>query len=1208
MNWFRRSLTLLSICFFYNLSAQNDPIVSRILLIGDAGKLTDGKIASVEKARSLFNLNDGITRVIYLGDNIYEYGLPDINSADYDEKKEILDAQISLVKDTRTKAYFIPGNHDWNKGKEGGWKQVINQQKYIESLQLSNVEMMPKNGCPGPLEVVVSEKLVIVFMDSQWWLEQLEKPGIESACETQTEEEVITVLKEIASVHSDKLLMMAMHHPFYTHGSHGGYYTLRHHLFPFTDINRSLYIPLPVLGSVYPIARGWFGTPQDINHPKYRMLINNVEEALKTHPNVLHVAGHEHSLQFLQKDGISYVVSGSGAKTTRVKKGKYSLFAQSEQGFASVEITQSGKTEVKFYSAGSGDVLFTTSLKKIEPKIENVIPPDAVVASFPDSVSVMASDKFQAGGLRKFLIGKNYRPEWGTNVKAPVLNIGKENGGMKIIRRGGGHQTKSLRLEDPTGKEWVLRGIEKTVTDAALPPDLRGTFVKDVVQDGVSASYPFAALSVPDLAAAAGIHHAKPKLVYLPDDPRLGKYRADFANTLSILEEREPGRFKKTINTFDLVEKLEDDNDNRVDQQEFLKARLLDMFIMDFDRHEDQWRWGVDDEGKGNRYVPLPRDRDQAFFVNQGLLSWIASWPWVTPQVQGFRSKARNIKIYNFNGRNLDRNYLNSLSDDDWRTAAETLVKAMTDEVIESALSKQPDEIKQYSYQTIIEKLKARRNYYVGEMMTYYRFISKIVHVAGSDKNELFDVYREADGKVTVKVYKITKEGELFTKLYDRTFDPEITKEIRLYGLGNDDKFHIHGSGDKIRIRLIGGKGEDHFENKSAGGKTIVYDLDNGKNTFTGSFTKKLSTNPDVNRFDRNDFKYNLWIPFVSFAFNRDDGLYLGASIKHIAHAFRKKPYAYSHQLAINHSLATNAYNFRFNSEFIRAVGSMDLQVNADIKAPNNVTNFFGFGNETRSLIDSKPGNINYYRTRYTLGDLSLLLRKAGKTISYSFGPAFQFYSLDSNANTGRIIKNPSESGLDLANASQKKSYFGGEFHLGIDTRNNSVNPSRGINWLTTFRAMNGLTDASRNLTQLSSDMSVYMSFSGNPKLILATRFGGGVNFGETEFFQAQYLGGTMNLRGFRKYRFAGKSMAYNNTDLRIKIADFRTYLFPGSLGILLFHDVGRVWMKNDTSDKWHSGYGGGIWISPMRRAVITLILARSDEETLPQLSFGFQF
>lgn len=1208
MNWFSRILTLLSLFLFQQISAQNDPVINRIILIGDAGKLNDGKIPAVEKARSVFDLNDGITQVLFLGDNIYEYGLPDINAGDYEEKKKVLDAQIDLIKGTRSKGYFIPGNHDWKKSREGGWQQVINQQRYIESLQLPNVEMMPKNGCPGPLEVVVNDKVVIVFMDSQWWLEPLFKPGVESNCENQTEEEVVTALKEIASVHSDKLLVVAMHHPFYTHGSHGGYFTLRHHLFPLTDINRALYIPMPVLGSVYPIARGWFGTPQDINHPRYRILITEIEKALKAHPNVLHVAGHEHSLQYIQKEGVNYVVSGSGSKATRVKMGKHSLFAKEEKGFAVVEITVSGKVSLQFYGVDSELPLYTTSLKSIEPVVEKIIPPDAIAATFPDSVSVQASDKFSAGGLRKFLIGKNYRQEWGEKVKAPVLNLGKENGGMKILRRGGGHQTKSLRLEDPTGKEWVLRGIEKTVTDAALPPDLRGTFVKDVVQDGISASYPYAALSVPKLAQAAGVIHAKPKLVYLPDDPRLGKYRLDFANTLSILEEREPGGFKKTLNTFDMVEKLEDDNDNRVDQPVFLKARLLDMFIMDFDRHEDQWRWGVDDAGKGNRYVALPRDRDQAFFINEGLISWVASWPWITPQVQGFRSKARNIKVYNFNARNIDRNYLNALSENEWKKEAVALAEAMTDEVIESALDQQPEEIKKFSNKSIIEKLKQRRKYYVDEMMTYYRFISKIVHVTGSDKNELFDVYRDANGKVTVTVYKITKEGEQSTKMYERTFDPEVTKEIRLFGMGNDDQFNIHGDGNKIRIRIIGGKGEDEFVNNSAGGKTIVYDLDNGKNKFTGNFTRKLSKDPAVNRFDRNYFKYNLWIPFLSFAFNRDDGLYLGTSIKHVAHAFRKSPYAHSHQLAINHSVATSAYNFNYKTEFISVFGSKDLVVNADIKAPNNVTNFFGFGNETESLIDSKPGNINYYRTRYTLGDVSLLVRKSGKTLSYSFGPAYQFYSLDSNKNIGRIIKNPTESGLSLRDAAQSKSYLGAVFNLGIDTRNNSTNPSRGIYWRSAFRFMNGLNNESHDLKQLTSDMSIYMSFSGNPKLILATRFGGGVNFGNSEFFQAQYLGGTMNLRGFRKYRFAGKSMAYNNTDLRIKIAEFRTYLFPGSLGILFFHDIGRVWLMNDNSEKWHTGYGGGIWISPMRRAVISLILARSDEEILPQLSLGFQF
>ena len=138
--------------------------------------------------------------------------------------------------------------------------------------------------------------------------------------------------------------------------------------------------------------------------------------------------------------------------------------------------------------------------------------------------------------------------------------------------------------------------------------------------------------------------------------------------------------------------------------------------------------------------------------------------------------------------------------------------------------------------------------------------------------------------------------------------------------------------------------------------------------------------------------------------------------------------------------------------------------------------------------------------------------------------------------------------------------------------------------------------------------MSVYMSFSRNPKLVLATRVGGAISFGDYEFFQAQYLDGTKNLRGLRKYRFAGRSMLYNNTELRLKLADFRTYLFPGSLGFVFFHDIGRVWLKDDNASKWHTGVGGGIWISPMRRTVLTISIAKSDEETLPVISLGFLF
>jgi Omp85 superfamily domain len=223
-------------------------------------------------------------------------------------------------------------------------------------------------------------------------------------------------------------------------------------------------------------------------------------------------------------------------------------------------------------------------------------------------------------------------------------------------------------------------------------------------------------------------------------------------------------------------------------------------------------------------------------------------------------------------------------------------------------------------------------------------------------------------------------------------------------------------------------------------------------------------------------------------------------------------------------------------------------------------------------------------------------------------GPAFQFYSFDIDDNKNRFITQTSANGLNPATLAKNKMYLGGQVNIAIDNRNNKALPSRGINWQTGIKKLAGLNSFSKDLTQINSELSLFFSFNKKANLVIANRIGAGINYGDFEFFQAQYLGGTDNMRGFRKYRFGGRSMLYNNTDLRIKVADFRTYLFPGSLGLLFFYDVGRVWVKQDNSSKWHNGYGGGLWVAPLKRFVITASLTNSEEETLPLISFGFQF
>ena len=241
-----------------------------------------------------------------------------------------------------------------------------------------------------------------------------------------------------------------------------------------------------------------------------------------------------------------------------------------------------------------------------------------------DSAEAAASIKFKTNGSKQFWMGVNYRKEWLTPVKAPIINLATEKGGLKPLKLGGGKQSKSLRVEDPSGRQYALRLIEKFITSKTLPGDLQSQAAEDLVADGVSASYPYAALSIPILSEAAGVPYNKVKLVYIPDDPLLGEYRNDFKNKLAYFEERLPESVKKGEDSYDVAVKLKEDNDDNIDQRAVLRARILDLFIMDFDRHEDQWQWGAIDKDKGKTYFPIPRDRDQAFFTNKGVIPGIA--------------------------------------------------------------------------------------------------------------------------------------------------------------------------------------------------------------------------------------------------------------------------------------------------------------------------------------------------------------------------------------------------------------------------------------------------------------------------------------------------------------------------------------------------------------------------------------------------------
>jgi hypothetical protein len=1214
-----RSLPLLLLLSLPLFTQAQDTIARRIILIGDAGELhQDGHNPVVDAVRKQFNMQDTKNTVLFLGDNVYPLGMPAPTSPRYAQSQQIIDYQVNLVRDQAARAIFVPGNHDWEKSKPDGWQTILNEGHYVDSLNLPNVDFLPKEGCPGPVEVPLDNNVTLVIMDTEWWLFPYNKPGAESDCDCKTKEDVLTAVSDIVMRNRNKLLIFASHHPFRSYSVHGGYYTIKQHIFPFTDLKKNLYIPLPILGSIYPLTRGVFGTPEDLPNPQYQAMVHGIEAAFKPHGPTIFVSGHDHTLQLIEDKQNVYVISGSGAKENRVKKGSKSLFASNENGFAAIEVSMHGAINVKYYTVDKGETpIFAQSLFSLQDIHSQALANLGTPAKeLPAKVTVPIDTQYEhKSNFHEWLLGANYRNVWATPVAFPVLDLQKEKGGLTILQRGGGMQTLSLRMEDANGKEWVLRSLKKYPVKA-IPEELRNTVAQDVVQDQISAADPYAPLAVPVLAKAAGVPHAKPRLVYVPKDTTLGVYASTFGDDVYLFEQREPDTKGKSINTLKVLDQIHGDNDNTTDQKATLTARLLDWLMADWDRHDDQWRWANENskDDKTKLYYPIPRDRDQAFFVNQGVIPRIAARRWVMPNIQGFNPYIRYIQGQNPSAQPFDRDFLNGLDEKQWKAVAERFVSSITDTVIAEAVSKFPDTIRAQVGTRTYTTLKARRDILVKESLKFYRFISKDVEVTGSKKNELFAIERQPGGHVSLTVNKISKKGEVEQTIYQRVFDPAVTNEVRIFGMGGSDRFVI--SGDEhtpIRLRIVGGKDDDTYIDSShihAGAKIRIYERANGKDSFElqGHERKILSNDPANIAYERTPVKriYDKLMPLATGGFNSDDGVSLGVGFQFIGQGFRKDPFAVRHTLTVSHSLATKAWQFKYLGEFTDIIGHTDLTLGVTAKAPNNTINFFGYGNET---VFDKSRTIKYYRTRFSLYSVEPLLHtKLSPHFQVIYGPTFNAYMLDKDENNNRIITDFAHNGLDSASVVTNKTYVGLKAGFEVDTRNNPVMPTRGFYWNTTLHGNQGLNEDQHHYLQLMTDMSLYTSFTDAAGLVLVTRFGGGKIWGHYEYFQALTLGGIYNLRGFRNFRFSGDGMAFNNTEVRLKLFEFRSYLFPATVGLLAFNDVGRVWVKGESSSVWHDGYGGGFYVSPVNMLLVSLTVGRSPEETLPYITLGTRF
>lgn len=815
-------------------------------------------------------------------------------------------------------------------------------------------------------------------------------------------------------------------------------------------------------------------------------------------------------------------------------------------------------------------------------------------------IRMKASDDYQKGSLYRYFWGNHYRKDWAASGNFKTVSLDTLAGGLTPYQTGGGRQSKSLRVTDKQGHEYVFRSIDKSF-GKALPPITQGTFVESLANDQVTISNPYAALVVAPLAEAAGILHTNPEIYFVPKQKALGKFSDSTGDILYLFEQRPDedwstaknfGNSKNIVGTDKMLEKILDDNDNSVDQKLFARSRLFDMWIGDWGRHEDQWRWAAFKDDKKTLYKPIPRDRDNAFTKFDGAVFKVLIPAAKAYHLQTFVDNLKNVNKFNFPARHLDHHLLNQVTKEEWLSIANDMQARLTDDQIEKAVKRFPAEVYAISGADIAGKLKARRAHLTEWAEAYYRFLATDVEITGSKKNELVEVKRLNDEETDVTISKITKDGDVKkTPMYHRVFKKSETNEIRIYGLEGYDQYRVTGKVKKgIKVRLIGGTDKDKYQDESIvsgpAHKTKIYDNPGSEISKTKETQLNISPDTSINGYNYRYFEYNRKGIVPQIFYNNDDRIYVGLGYISVKQKWRKEPFANTQYIDAKYSLSQKGFSSTYYSTFRQLIGKWNLNNYANFDQIR-WTNFYGLGNETELI--SKDRNFYRVRSEEFIGKVGIdrVIKNQHRFYINGFLQTYKTLNDTDRYLAKQTTVNPLQSRIT-------NNYAGGALGYVYQNINDSVLPVKGIAFNIYGSYIDDIKRSKGSIEKYGAETNIYLPIT--PKFNLFLRAGGTTLSGTPQFYQYNRIGGSETLRGYQRDRFYGNSTAFSQNELRY-ITNFRSRIINGKIGVFGLYDAARVWLDGEDSNTWHTSFGGGIILSPFNRISISAAYAKSNED-----------
>lgn len=777
------------------------------------------------------------------------------------------------------------------------------------------------------------------------------------------------------------------------------------------------------------------------------------------------------------------------------------------------------------------------------------------------------------GDFYNKLWGMHYRPLYYKPVSVRAASLQSLFGGLSIEQQI--PKMHGLVLNDEGENLYFLRplGGSTSFMESGFfrhiyhPEDFKDTYLGDFISEAYTIAHPYAFIASGQMADKLGLLSFNPDVVYISETAECDTIAdgSSLKNKMVAIAEI-PGidKYKYVSSTEKLVDTLHLSHAYTLNQEKYIRTRLFDMLIGDWNKIPESWNWLGVERNDSIIYEPVVVDRSYGFTKVEGkffkpLLNMLG-----VSFITNYEGQVKNVMNMNQLGYALDIALTHSTDEALWVSEAKYIQDIITDAVIENAFSRLPSEMQDSNIDEIKKKLKERRNSLIKTAQDYYRILQRTPVITGSDVADRFVVEDDGNNDLHISLY----DQDTNALLWNKRYTSRLTKEIWIYSFGGNDTFEINKRHNSIRVLIIGGEGENDYKVENSK-KVSVYESQSQKERLSSlDNIKKIYPEEEKKTFEYNyeKLRHSEWSFTPIGIYDSDLGLNIGTSVAYTIYGFGRRPYSSRHQFSFDY-----VNGFTYQGIFPGYDNKRSFHLSAYVGSPAYFSNFFGFGNSTSGYKDESK---KYNRVKIS---------------KYAVSPAF-YYNIDEDQEFNIT------SSLQLFKVGNPKGR--NRFINTVYDDNNSIFDANYYIDLSATYKLSKKTPLfiSKYKVEASAGWNMNLSRPGTNFPYLAANVGADFKITDRltfatliktkkiltdkyEFFQSA----TTELRGFRDNRFIGKSSFYQYSDIRWDMGRLDNPFTPLLYGVFAGVDYGRVWYPGEDSDKWHTSYGGGFWLTLFR-------------------------